>query len=157
MLKGFREFVLRGNVIDLAVAVVLGAAFGAIVTALVENIINPLIAALVGKPDITQVGNFTINGANFSIGAVLQAILNFLFVAAAIYFVLVLPMNKLMALRKQGEEAAPEAPSEDILLLTQIRDLLGGADTTVVGPPTGGLPASGGVGPNDPIPPTATR
>ena len=116
MLKGFREFVLRGNVIDLAVAVVLGAAFGAIVTALVENIINPLIAALVGKPDITQVGNFTINGANFSIGAVLQAILNFLFVAAAIYFVLVLPMNKLMALRKQGEEAAPEAPSEDILL-----------------------------------------
>jgi large conductance mechanosensitive channel len=149
VLKGFREFVLRGNVIDLAVAVVLGAAFGAIVTALVENIINPLIAALVGKPDITQVGNFAINGANFSIGAVLQAILNFLFVAAAIYFVLVLPMNKLMAMRKQGEEAPPEAPSEDILLLTQIRDLLGGADTTVVGPPAGA--------PGDTPPPAAAR
>ncbi len=151
MLKGFREFVLRGNVIDLAVAVVLGAAFGAIVTALVENIINPLIAALVGAPDITRVGNFTINGATFSVGAVLQAILNFLFVAAAIYFVLVLPMNKLMAMRKQGEEAPPEAPSEDILLLTQIRDLLGGADTTVVGPP------AGAPGPDGTPPPAATR
>lgn len=151
MLKGFKDFVLRGNVIDLAVAVVLGAAFGAIVTALVGNIINPLIAAIVGKPDITQVGNFTINGANFSVGAVLQAILNFLFVAAAIYFVLVLPMNRLMAMRKQGEEPPPEAPSEDILLLTQIRDLLGGADTTVVGPP------SGAPGPDDTPPPAATR
>jgi large conductance mechanosensitive channel len=143
VLKGFRDFILRGNVIDLAVAVVLGAAFGAIVTALVNGIINPLIAAIVGKPDITQVGNFTINGANFSIGTVLQAILNFIFVAAAVYFVLVLPMNRLMAMRKQGEEAPPEAPSEEILLLTQIRDLLGGADTTVVGPPTGD-PAPGG-------------
>ena len=82
-------------------------------------------------------GNFTINGANFSIGAVLQAVINFLFVAAAVYFVLVAPMNKLMAMRKQGEEPPPEAPSEEILLLTQIRDLLGGADTTVVGPPAG--------------------
>ena len=144
MLKGFREFVLRGNVIDLAVAVVLGAAFGAIVTALVDNIVNPLIAAIFGKPDITAIGTFTINGAQFSIGAVLQAILNFLFVAAAIYFVLVLPMNRLMALRKQGEEPAPEAPSAEVLLLTQIRDLLGGADTTVVGPPTGDGPAGPG-------------
>ena len=151
MLKGFRDFVLRGNVIDLAVAVVIAAAFGAIVTALVENIINPLIAALVGKPDITQVGTFAINGANFSIGAVLQAILNFLFVAAAVYFVLVAPMNKLMAMRKQGEEPPPEAPSEDILLLTQIRDLLGGADTTVVGPP------AGAPGPDDTRPPAASR
>ena len=80
MLKGFRDFILRGNVIDLAVAVVIGAAFATIVTALVENIINPLIAAVVGKPNITEVGTFTINGANFSIGAVLQAVLNFLFV-----------------------------------------------------------------------------
>jgi large conductance mechanosensitive channel len=156
VLKGFRDFILRGNVIDLAVAVVLGAAFGAIVTALVNNIINPLIAAIVGAPDISQVGTFTINGAAFSIGAVLQAILNFIFVAAAVYFVLVAPMNKLMALRKQGEEPAPEAPSEEILLLTQIRDLLGGADTTVAGPP-GGLPSAGGVGPDDITPPTTAR
>lgn len=144
MLKGFRDFVLRGNVIDLAVAVVIGAALGAVVTALVDNIINPLIAALVGKPDITQVGTFTINGANFSIGAVLQAILNFIFVAAAVYFVLVAPMNRLAEMRKQGEEPAPEAPSEEVLLLTQIRDLLGGADTTVTGPPTGDGPTAPG-------------
>ena len=144
MLKGFREFVLRGNVIDLAVAVVLGAAFTAIITALVNNIINPLIAAIFGKPDISGVGNFAINGANFSIGAVLQAILNFIFVAAAVYFVLVLPMNRLMAMRKQGAEAAPDAPSEEVLLLTQIRDLLGGADTTVTGPPTGDGPTAPG-------------
>ena len=153
MLKGFKDFVLRGSVIDLAVAVVLGAAFGTIVTALVDNIINPLIAAIVGKPDITQVGNFTINGANFSIGSVLQAILNFIFVAGAVYFVLVVPMNRLMAMRKQGEEEAPEAPSEDVLLLTQIRDLLGGADTTVVGPPTGGV-GPAGPGATPPVAPT---
>ena len=87
----------------------------------------------------------------------LQAILNFLFVAVAVYFVLVAPTNKLAQMRKQGEEAAPEAPSEEILLLTQIRDLLGGADTTVVGPPTGGLPAAGDAGPNDHTMPTAAR
>ena len=148
MIKGFRDFVLRGNVIDLAVAVVIGAAFGAVITALVENIINPLIAAVFGQPDISSVGSFTINGANFSIGAVLQAILNFLFIAIAVYFVLVLPMNRLMQMRKAGEEEPSEAPSEEVLLLTQIRDLLGGADTSVVGPPTGdptpGGPAAGG-------------
>lgn len=137
MIKGFKDFILRGNVMDLAVAVVVGAAFGAIITSLVDNIINPLIAAIFGQPDITGVGSFTINGANFSIGAVLQAILNFLFVAIAVYFVLVMPMNRLTQLRKSGEEEPPEAPSEEVLLLTQIRDLLGGADTTVVGPPTG--------------------
>lgn len=137
MIKGFKDFILRGNVMDLAVAVVVGAAFGAIITSLVDNIINPLIAAIFGQPDITGVGSFTINGANFSIGAVLQAILNFLFVAIAVYFVLVMPMNRLTQLRKSGEEEPPEAPSEEVLLLTQIRDLLGGADTTVVDPPTG--------------------
>jgi large conductance mechanosensitive channel len=149
VLKGFREFVLRGNVMDLAVAVVLGAAFTGVITALVDNIIMPLIAAIFGAPDITRVGRFTINGANFSIGAVLQAILNFVIIAAAVYFVLVLPVNKLMEMRKQGEEPAPEAPSEEVLLLTQIRDLLGGADTTVIGPPTGD------VGPASPAAPPA--
>ena len=150
MIKGFRDFILRGNVIDLAVAVVIGGAFGAIITALVGNIINPLIAAIFGQPDITGVGSFTINGAHFSVGAVLQAILNFLFIAIAVYFVLVLPMNRLMQLRKAGEEEPSEAPSEEVLLLTQIRDLLGGADTTLAGPPTGdptpGAPTSGGSG-----------
>jgi large conductance mechanosensitive channel len=135
VLKGFKDFLMRGNVVDLAVAVVIGAAFGAIVTALVNNIINPLIAAIFGKPDISGVGHFALNGANFSIGAVLQAILNFIFVAAAVYFVIVLPMNRLAAMRKQGEEPEPAAPSEEVLLLAQIRDLLGGASTTVAGPP----------------------
>jgi large conductance mechanosensitive channel len=125
MVKGFRDFILRGNVIDLAVAVVIGAAFGAVITSLVENIINPLIAAIFGKPDISGVGHFVVNGANFSVGAVLQAILNFLFVAAAVYFVLVMPMNRLAEMRKKGQEPELEAPSEEILLLTQIRDLLG--------------------------------
>ena len=148
MLKGFQQFILRGNVLDLAVAVVMGAAFGGVVTALVKDLLTPLIAAIFGQPDITSVGSFTINGANFSIGAVLQAVLNFLFVAIAVYFVLVLPMNRLMQLRKRGEEEPPEAPSEEVMLLTQIRDLLGGADTTVAGPPTGdptpGGPTTGG-------------
>ncbi|GAA1883130.1 large conductance mechanosensitive channel protein MscL [Lapillicoccus jejuensis] len=126
MIKGFKDFLMRGNVIDLAVAVVIGAAFGAIVKALVDNIINPLIAAIFGKPDISGVGTFAINGAAFSIGAVLQAILNFLFVAAAVYFVIVTPMNRLMALRKTGDEPEPAAPSEDVLLLQEIRDLLRG-------------------------------
>jgi len=150
VLKGFREFVLRGNVMDLAVAVVIGAALTGVITALVDNIIMPLIAAIFGAPDITGVGRFTINGANFSIGAVLQAILNFVIIAAAVYFVLVLPVNKLMEMRKQGEEPAPEAPSEEVLLLTQIRDLLGGADTTVIGPPTGDVGPAGPAAPPAP-------
>ncbi len=124
MFKGFKEFLLRGNVVDLAVAVVIGAAFGAVVTATVKGVINPLIAAVFGKPDLSGVGNFTLNGADFSLGLLLDAVLNFLIVAAAIYFVIVLPMNKLMALRKQGVEPEPQSPSEEILLLTEIRDAL---------------------------------
>ena len=142
MLKGFKDFLMRGNVVDLAVAVVIGAAFGAIVKALVDNIINPLIAAIFGKPDISGVLSFTINNAQFSIGSVLQAILNFLFVAAAVYFVIITPMNRLAAMRKQGAEPEPEAPSEEVILLEQIRDLLGGASTTVTGPPGDGGPTT---------------
>ncbi|MEO7234975.1 MAG: large conductance mechanosensitive channel protein MscL [Lapillicoccus sp.] len=151
MLKGFKDFLSRGNVVDLAVAVVIGAAFAAIVKALVDNIINPLIAAIFGQPDISGVGNFAINGANFSIGAVLQAILNFIFVAAAVYFVIITPMNRLAAMRKQGVEPEPEAPSEEVLLLAQIRDLLGGSSTTVTGPP-----GEGGTGIPPVTPPART-
>jgi len=123
MLKGFREFVLRGNVIDLAVAVVIGAAFTLVVNAVVQWLITPLIAAIFGKPDLDDVMTFTINGAEFSIGAVLTALINFLLVAAAVYFVLIVPMNRLREMRASGEEQA-EAPAEDILLLQEIRDLL---------------------------------
>jgi len=152
VLKGFKDFLMRGNVVDLAVAVVIGAAFTAIITALVENILTPLIAAIAGSPDITGVGNFTLNGADFSVGRVLQAILNFIVVAGAVYFVIVMPVNRLAVMRKQGEEREPEAPSEEVLLLTQIRDLLGGASTTMVGPPGDGAtdaPANPTVPPTD--------
>ncbi|MDX3004254.1 large conductance mechanosensitive channel protein MscL [Kribbella solani] len=129
MLKGFKEFVMRGNVIDLAVAVVIGAAFGAIVTALVENLINPLIAAIFGKADISKVWNFTLNGADFKIGLILQAALNFLFVAAAVYFFIVLPLNKLAERRKRGQEPEPAPLTADQELLTEIRDLLRAGST----------------------------
>ncbi|MGH8839611.1 MAG: large conductance mechanosensitive channel protein MscL [Jiangellaceae bacterium] len=124
MLKGFREFVLRGNVIDLAVAVVIGAAFTLVISAVVQWLITPLIAAIFGKPNLDDVMTFTINGAEFSIGAVLTALINFLLVAAAVYFVLIVPMNKLREMRASGEDEEPEAPAEDILLLQEIRDLL---------------------------------
>jgi large conductance mechanosensitive channel len=124
MLKGFREFVLRGNVIDLAVAVVIGAAFTLVINAVVQWLITPLIAAIFGKPNLDDVMTFTINGAVFSIGAVLTALINFLLVAVAVYFVLIVPMNKLREMRASGEEGEPEAPGEDILLLQEIRDLL---------------------------------
>lgn len=124
MIKGFRDFVLRGNVVDLAVAVVIGAAFGAVITALVNGFINPLIAAIFGEPDLTSVGQFTINNAVFSIGLILNALLNFLLVAAAIYFFVVVPVNTLMERRKRGEVEQVEATPEDIALLQEIRDLL---------------------------------
>ena len=124
MIKGFKDFIMRGNVVDLAVAVVIGAALGAVVTAIVDSIITPLLAALGGVEDVSALWTFTVNEAVFSIGAVLGAILNFLFIAAAVYFIIVLPMNKLAERRKKGVEPEPEAPAEDILLLQEIRDLL---------------------------------
>ena len=124
MIKGFKDFVMRGNVVDLAVAVVIGAALGAVVTSIVDNIITPLLAALGGVEDVSKLWTFTVNEAIFSVGAVLAAILNFLFIAAAVYFVIVMPMNKLAERRKRGVEPEPEAPAEDILLLQEIRDLL---------------------------------
>ena len=124
MLKGFKEFIMRGNVIDLAVAVVIGAAFGRIVTALVDGLINPLVAAIFGKPDLTGVGNFTINGAEFSIGLILQELINFLFVAATIYFIIVMPLNKLNERRRRGEEPEADTLTIDQELLTEIRDAL---------------------------------
>ncbi|GAA2793617.1 large conductance mechanosensitive channel protein MscL [Kribbella solani] len=129
MLKGFKEFVMRGNVIDLAVAVVIGAAFGKIVSALVDNLINPLIAAIFGKTDISGVWNFKLNGAEFKIGAILQEALIFLFTAAAVYFFIVLPMNKLAERRKRGQEPEPEPLTADQELLTEIRDLLRAGST----------------------------
>lgn len=124
MIKGFKDFVMRGNVVDLAVAVVIGAALGAVVTSIVDNIITPLLAATGGVEDVSQLWTFTVNEAVFSFGAVAAAILNFLFIAAAVYFVIVMPMNRLAERRKRGVEPEPAAPAEDVLLLQEIRDLL---------------------------------
>jgi large conductance mechanosensitive channel len=121
---GFKNFIARGNVVDLAVAVVLGAAFGAIVKAFIDGIIGPLISLIFGKPDISSLGNFRINHTDFLVGTVLNGVLQFVLIAAAIYFVIVLPMNKLAERRKRGLVEEPQAPAEDILLLQEIRDLL---------------------------------
>lgn len=96
MFKGFREFVLRGNVVDLAVGVVIGAAFGAIVTAFVKDLLTPLIAALVGKPDFSAY-TFEINSSKFLYGDFINAVVSFLLIAAAVYYFVVLPVNALMA------------------------------------------------------------
>ncbi len=107
MLKGFRDFILRGNVVDLAVAVVIGAAFGAIVTALVTDIINPLIAAIVHKPDFSSLV-LDVNGGKIQYGLFLNALISFVLIAATVYFFVVLPLNKLLA-RIKPHEAAPPA------------------------------------------------
>ena len=126
MIQGFKNFIMRGNVVDLAVAVVIGAAFTGVVTSFTNNLINPLIAVFGGK---------NVNGLAWQIiaknpktvmdfGAVLTAIINFLIIAAVVYFLVVTPMNLLAERRRRGQEPEPAAPAEDILLLQEIRDLL---------------------------------
>src|SRR6478672_1883313 len=102
MLKGFKAFLLRGNVIDLAVAVVIGGAFGAVVASLVKDLLTPLIAAVVGKPDFSALG-LTIHGSRLLLGNFLNALIAFVMVAAAIYFFVVAPVNAIVARRKRGE------------------------------------------------------
>ena len=127
MIKGFRDFIMRGNVVDLAVAVVIGAAFKAVVDALVADIITPVIAAIGGKPDFRQL-YFTINDSRFFYGDLINQIISFVIVAAAIYFLIVLPLNALAERRArrlaEGQVTEPEAKAEDVVLLEQIRDLL---------------------------------
>ncbi len=95
MLREFRDFVLRGNVVDLAVAVVIGAAFGAVVSSLVENLITPLIGAIGGQPEFSRL-SFEINGSRFGYGEFLNALISFLLIAAVVFFLVVKPLNKLM-------------------------------------------------------------
>jgi large conductance mechanosensitive channel len=108
MLKGFRQFMMRGNVIDLAVAVVIGAAFGAVITSFVTNIITPLIAAIVGKPDFSAL-NLNVNGAVISYGIFLNALISFLLIAGAVYFFMVSPMNAWNA--RQARNTVPADPT----------------------------------------------
>ena len=125
MIKGFKDFILRGNVVDLAVAVVIGAAFGAIVTAFTEKIIQPLINAIT-PPDSPGLG-FTILAGKEStyvdFAGLISAALNFLIVAAVVYFAIVLPLNTLKARRQRGENTGQTEPT-DVELLAEIRDLL---------------------------------
>ncbi len=107
-MKGFKQFIMRGNVLDLAVAVVTGAAFGAVVTALVKDLITPLIAAIVGKPDFSAI-QFEVNGSKFLIGDFINALVSFLLIGAAVYFLVILPVNTLLARMRRGE--APPDPT----------------------------------------------
>ena len=111
MLKGFKQFLLRGNVVDLAVAVVIGGAFGAVVTALVKDLVTPLIAAVVGKPDFSAIV-LTVNGSALLVGDFLNAATSFVLVAAAIYFLIVVPMNTIIARMNRGE--APPDPTTKV-------------------------------------------
>jgi len=123
MVKEFRNFILRGNAIDLAVAVVLGAAFGAVVTSLVQDVITPIISIIFGKPGFADL-TLTVNDAVIRYGNFLNAVLSLVTVGAAVFLLVVKPVNVLMARRKAGEEPPPQAVPEDIVLLGEIRDLL---------------------------------
>jgi large conductance mechanosensitive channel len=118
VLKDFREFILRGNLVDLAVAVVIGAAFGAVVSALVADLITPLIAAIGGKPDFSAL-SFTINGSTFRYGHFLNALLAFLIVAAVLFFLVIKPVNALLA-RHRTEPAVAEDTRECPECLSEI-------------------------------------
>ena len=108
MFSGFRQFVMRGNVLDLAVAVVMGGAFGAVVTAMVKDLLTPSIAAIAGKPDFSAI-SLTINNSQLLIGAFINEVISFLLIAAALYFFVVAPVNALVARRRRGE--APPDPT----------------------------------------------
>jgi large conductance mechanosensitive channel len=103
MFSGFRQFIFRGNVLDLAVAVVIGAAFGAVVTALVKDLLTPLIAAIVGKPDFSAIA-FTINESRFPIGDFINAVVTFLLIAVAVYMFVIVPANAVTARMRRGEK-----------------------------------------------------
>jgi large conductance mechanosensitive channel len=123
MIKGFKDFLLRGNVVDLAVAVVIGAAFTAVVTSFTESFLRPLIGLLGGGGP--GGGSFEVNGQVFAWGDFLNALLTFVLTAAVVYFVVVVPMKLLLERRTRGEESGPVAPTE-VELLVEIRDLLRG-------------------------------
>jgi large conductance mechanosensitive channel len=135
-MKGLRQFLLRGNVLDLAVAVVVATAFGAVITALVKDLITPLIAALAGKPDFSAIV-FEINGSKFLLGDFINALLSFLLIGAAVYFFVVVPVNAFMARRQRGEvppdpttKKCPECLSEVPLAARRCAFCTSNLDTT---------------------------
>ncbi|MGQ5263213.1 large conductance mechanosensitive channel protein MscL [Micromonospora sp. ZYX-F-536] len=139
MLKGFKDFIMRGNVVDLAVGIVIGAAFTGVVTALTTSFLKPIIK-LVGGGDDQFAGQWEISKGNFMDWAgFLNALITFVLTAAVLYFFVVFPMNKLAERRQRGEEPPPAAPSEEVKLLTEIRDALVSAGHTAPGQQRGAL------------------
>jgi large conductance mechanosensitive channel len=120
---GFKQFILRGNVVDLAVGVVIGAAFGGLVESLVKDVLTPVIGAIAKVPDFSGLF-FTINGSQFMYGSFINHLISFLIVSATIYFFVVTPINKLVMRTKKEEAVTPPATPEDVLLLREIRDSL---------------------------------
>ena len=123
MLKGFKDFIMRGNVVDLAVGIVIGAAFTAVVTAFTNGFLKPLIQLMSGGRGV-QAGAFKVRDVPFDWASFINACITFLLTAAALYFLVVFPLNRLAERRARGEEPPPSAPSEEIKLLTEIRDAL---------------------------------
>jgi large conductance mechanosensitive channel len=123
MLKGFRDFIMRGNVVDLAVGIVIGAAFTAVITAFTGAFLKPLIQLMSGGKGI-KAGAFTVRGVPFDWASFINALITFVLTAAALYFLVVYPLNRLAERRARGEEPPPAAPSEEVRLLTEIRDAL---------------------------------
>jgi len=123
MLKGFRDFIMRGNVVDLAVGIVIGAAFTAVVTAFTTAFLKPLIQLLSGGSGVSA-GAFKVRGVPFDWASFINSCVTFLLTAAALYFLVVYPLNRLAERRARGEEPPPSAPSEEVKLLTEIRDAL---------------------------------
>ena len=123
MLKGFKDFIMRGNVVDLAVGIVIGAAFTAVVTAFTSAFLKPLIQLMSGGQGLSA-GAFKVRGVPFDWASFINACFTFLITAAALYFLVVFPLNKLAERRARGEEPPPAAPSEEVKLLTEIRDAL---------------------------------
>jgi large conductance mechanosensitive channel len=123
MLKGFRDFLMRGNVVDLAVAVIIGAAFGGVVSAFADDFIGGLIGAIGGSPDFGSAG-VTINGSKVIYGSTVTALINFAIIAAVIYFIVVVPMTRLQTRLSRDADAETPAPSDEAKLLTEIRDAI---------------------------------
>ena len=128
MLKGFKEFIARGNVVEMAVGIIIGNAFKDIVDKLVANILNPAIGAIFGKPDFTKSFILQIGDSQILFGALLNAIINFLLIAFAVYFFIIVPMNYFAKLRKKNEDDTPKEVSEEVQLLTEIRDAVAKGD-----------------------------
>jgi len=120
-MKGFKDFLLRGNVVDLAVAVVIGAAFTAVINSFADSFLTPLIALITGGGELG--GTFTVNGQTFTYGAFISQVITFVLTAAVVYFAVVLPMKALIERRRRGEEPGPSQPTQ-VELLVEIRDLL---------------------------------